>query len=134
MPYETRASEERGRERMAMFRGAVVTLTACVAAAIAAQWAAPVAAADHDAAAAGRIAFGRYLAAECTSCHRTDTKEGAIPVLAGRPEAEIVSLLRDFRDGHKTNAVMVSVAKSLDEEETAAVAAYFASLPAPDRP
>lgn len=116
-----------------MFRGAVVTLTACVAAAIVAQWRAPVAAADTDARAAQRIAYGRHLAAECTSCHRSDTTEGAIPVLAGRPAAEIAGLLQDFRDGHKTNAVMVSVAQSLDEEETAAVAAYFASLPSPER-
>jgi len=122
-----------GKERMGMFRGAVVTLSACVAAAIMAQWPAMVAAADQDGGAPQHIAYGRHLAAECTSCHRSDTMEGAVPVLAGRPAAEIVALLKDFRDGRKSNAVMVSVAKSLNEEEAAAVAAYFASLPAPDR-
>lgn len=109
-----------------MFRGAVVTLGMAGAAAIMAHPHARVAAADESA----RIAYGRHLAAECTSCHRSD-QTGAIPSLAGRPQAEILGLLQEFRDGRKTNAVMVSVAGSLDEEEAAAVAAYFASLPAP---
>ena len=71
-----------------------------------------------------------HLAAECTSCHRSDAGAGAIPSLAGRKEAEIITLLQDFRYGRKTNPVMVSVANSLNEKETEALAAYFASLPA----
>jgi len=83
--------------------------------------------------------YGRHLASECTSCHRSDGTQGVIPALAGRPEAEIVGLLQDFRSGRKTNPVMVSVAKSLDDRQTAALAAYFSALPksahaaAPDR-
>jgi cytochrome c553 len=77
------------------------------------------------------MAYGRHLAEECTACHRPDAGEGAIPSLAGRAEAEIVALLQDFRAGRKTNPVMVSVAKSLDAKQTAALAAYFSSLPKP---
>jgi cytochrome c553 len=73
--------------------------------------------------------YGRHLAQECASCHRDGGADGAIPSLAGRPQAEIVALLEDYRAGRKTNPVMVSVAKSLDEKQTAALAAYFASLP-----
>lgn len=116
-----------------MFRGAVVTLLACVAAAMLAHRHSPVRAAEPDEKSDRQIAYGRHLAAECTSCHRVDTASGVIPTLAGRPQEEIVGLLYDFREGRKTNAVMVSVAKSLDEDETAAVAAYFASLSPPDR-
>lgn len=76
--------------------------------------------------------YGRHLAQECTSCHRGDSRDSAIPSLAGRPRAEIVTLLQDFREGRKTNAVMVSVAKSLDLAQSAALAAYFASLPRPE--
>jgi cytochrome c len=79
--------------------------------------------------AAARTAYGRHLAGECTACHRPDAGGNAIPSLAGRPAAEIVRLLQDFRDGRKTNPVMVSVAKSLDAEQMAALAAYFAALP-----
>jgi len=75
-------------------------------------------------------AYGRHLAGECTACHGSDAGAGAIPSLAGRKEAEIIALLQDFRYGRKTNPVMVSVTNSLDEKETEALAAYFASLPA----
>jgi cytochrome subunit of sulfide dehydrogenase len=80
----------------------------------------------------GRLAaYGRHLAQECTACHRSESAEGAIPSLAGRPAAELAALLADFRQGRKTNPIMVSVAKSLDEKETAALALYFSSLPKP---
>ena len=55
-------------------------------------------------------------------------KESGIPGLAGRPVAELTDLLHAFREGRRTNPVMVSVAKSLDEQQIAALAAFFASL------
>ncbi len=75
--------------------------------------------------------YGRHLASECTACHRPDAGAGAIPSIAGKPAPELIGLLEDFRAGRKTNPIMVSVAKSLDEEEMSALAAYFASLPKP---
>lgn len=90
-------------------------------------WPVPSLAAD----AATLIAYGRHLSSECTACHRPDAGEGAIPSLAGRPAKELIALLADYRAGRKTNPVMVSVATSLDEQQTAALAAYFAALPAP---
>lgn len=125
---------------MRMFRGVLVTyilagiLSGVVPTAVASLASAPAEVAQTDQEAGARIAYGRHLASECTSCHRTDTAGNAIPSLAGRTEADIIALLADFREGRKTNAVMVSVARSLDPEETAAVAAYFASLPLPDHP
>ena len=82
------------------------------------------------------LPYGRHLAQECTACHGADAgqgKESGIPRLAGRPAAELTDLLHAFREGRRTNPVMVSVAKSLDEKQIAALAAYFASLSkAPD--
>ena len=77
------------------------------------------------------LAYGRHLAQECAGCHSAQTG-GDIPVIAGKPAAELSDLLRSFRQGRRTNPVMVSVAKSLDETQIAALAAYFASLKAPD--
>jgi len=88
---------------------------------------APLARGAEDEAALAR--YGRHLASECTGCHRPDAGTEGIPAIAGKPKAEIVALLSDYREGRKTNPVMVSVAKSLDAEQTAALAAYFASLP-----
>jgi len=87
------------------------------------------------AAAAGDLeemtAYGRHLARECTSCHRLDGATGAIPSIVGKSQEEFIALLVAYRDGHKPNPVMVSVARSLDDEQMAALAAYFGSLPAP---
>lgn len=78
-------------------------------------------------------AYGRHLAGECTSCHRPDGAPSAIPSLLGKTQDEFIALLTAYRDGRKTNQVMISVAKSLDDEQMAALAAYFGSLPAGGR-
>jgi cytochrome c553 len=39
--------------------------------------------------------------------------------------------LRFYQAGARTNPVMVSVARSLDEDQVAALAAYYGSLPKP---
>jgi cytochrome c553 len=74
-------------------------------------------------------AYGRHLAGECTSCHRPDGAPSAIPSVLGKTQDEFIALLTAYRDGRKTNQVMISVAKSLDDEQMAALAAYFGSLP-----
>jgi len=76
--------------------------------------------------------YGRHLARECTGCHSGADGDGAIPALNGRPAREIIELLQAYREGRKTNPVMVSVAKSLDDEQSAAVAEYFEVLPRAD--
>ena len=76
------------------------------------------------------MAYGRHLAGECTACHRLDRASSAIPSILGKPQDEFIALLNAYRDGRKTNPVMISVAKSLDDEQMAALAAYFGSLPA----
>lgn len=81
-----------------------------------------------------QLPYGRHLSQECTACHGADAgqgKESGIPRLAGRPATELTDLLHAFREGRRTNPVMVSVAKSLDEKQIAALAAYFASLSRP---
>jgi len=76
-----------------------------------------------------REAYGRHLAGECTSCHRIDGVPSAIPSILGKPQEKFIMLLTAYRNGTKTNPVMVSVAKSLDNEQMEALAAYFGSLP-----
>ena len=83
--------------------------------------------------AAALLAYGRHLAQECTACHSAEAGAGSgravgIPEIAGRPAPELIELLHAFQEGRRTNPVMVSVARSLDERQVAAVAAYFASL------
>jgi cytochrome c553 len=79
---------------------------------------------------AADLAYGEYLASECVICHRATVGQGAIPAIAGLPAPYFVNALRDYRAGRRLNPIMQNVARSLDDEQIAALAAYFASLKA----
>jgi cytochrome subunit of sulfide dehydrogenase len=71
---------------------------------------------------------GRDIAANCANCHGTDGKSrGAMPSLAGREKAEIVSYVREFRDGKRPSTVMQQLAKGYTDAQIEAAAAYFAA-------
>lgn len=104
-------------------------MTKTVAAALAAMigalaFAAPSASADP----AMEVAYGEHLSGECTTCHRLDGTDNGIPSIVGWPKEAFVAVLTSYRDGERTNQAMMSVAKSLDEQQMNALAAYFASL------
>jgi cytochrome c len=75
------------------------------------------------------IAYGRHLSQECTSCHRNDGVDNSIPTIAGLEVEAFIRTVKSYQDGARTNPVMVSVARSLDEEQVRALAAYWASVP-----
>jgi cytochrome c len=76
-------------------------------------------------------AYGAHLARECTACHRIDGVDNGIPSIIGWDAPRFVDTVRYYQQGQRTNAAMVSVAQSLDEEQMKALAAYFSSLPPP---
>jgi cytochrome c553 len=76
-------------------------------------------------------AYGQHLAQECTSCHRLDGTDNGIPSIVGWPTAAFATAIGFYRDGTRTNPVMVSVANSLNDRQIDALAAFFASLPKP---
>ncbi len=73
-------------------------------------------------------AYGRHLAQECASCHRLDGVDNGIPAITGWDAATFLATMAFYRDGARTNPAMVSVARSLDEAQLAALAAHYASL------
>jgi cytochrome c553 len=74
------------------------------------------------------VAYGRHLSGECSACHRVDGADNGIPSITGwRPE-EFVATLVFYRNGERNNPAMVSVAQSLDDDQMAALAAYYGSL------
>jgi cytochrome c len=79
-------------------------------------------------ASAADLAYGEYLASECVTCHRASGDDGAIPAIVGLPTREFVNALRDYRAGRRANPAMQNVARSLDDQQIEALAAYFASL------
>ena len=80
---------------------------------------------------AKRASYGRHLAQECTGCHRIDGVDNGIPSIVGWDPERFLTTLRFYQAGARTNPVMVSVAKSLDDEQIQALAAYYGSLPKP---
>lgn len=75
--------------------------------------------------------YGQHLAQECSSCHRVDGVNNGIPSITGWDVDLFMRTLRFYQQGARTNPVMVSVAKSLDDDQLRALALYWASVPKP---
>jgi cytochrome c553 len=77
---------------------------------------------------AGDMALGRHLARECTTCHPRGNRAAGIPAIVGWPPDQFVAVLQSYKAKERDNQVMQSVASSLNDDEMAAVAEYFAAL------
>jgi len=75
------------------------------------------------------LEYGAFLAQECAACHRADAPAGAapIPAIAGLEAAYLAQALYDYRAGTRANPVMQTIARSLDDDMIAALAAPFAA-------
>ena len=73
---------------------------------------------------------GTALAQTCVTCHGPEGySQGAIPSLATLSSADMRTALQAFRAETRQSTVMHRIAKGLNEDDIAAVAAYFATLP-----
>jgi cytochrome c553 len=90
-----------------------------------AGWLAAVGAAQ----AAGDAAAGKAKSATCAGCHG-DKGQGMapFPALAGKPEAEQVKAMQEFKSGARANPIMSGMVAGLSDQDIADLAAYFASL------
>ena len=77
---------------------------------------------------AADLAYGEYLASECITCHGANA-DGAIPALQTLRDEELIAALKAYREGTRTNPVMQSVARSLDDAAIEALAAFFSGQP-----
>jgi cytochrome c553 len=92
-----------------------------------------------------RIARGAIIAAQgvagrapaCAQCHAyngASDGSGAFPRIAGQSAYYLAKELRDYASGVRANAVMTPIAKALSADDSADVAAYYASVNAPYLP
>ena len=68
-------------------------------------------------------------ASSCTGCH--PAKSGVatpVPRLNGRDAAQITAAMTEFRTGKRPATIMDRIAKGFSDDETKAIAAYFAAL------
>lgn len=73
----------------------------------------------------GDLELGRYLAAECMTCHRSATATTTIPNIFGVDENHLILTLKAYRDKSLANPVMQSIAGRLSDEDIAALAVFF---------
>lgn len=80
----------------------------------------------------GDAALGEYLSSECVTCHQKSGQVTAgVPAIVGWPEDQFVAVLQSYKDKHRDNVTMQTIAGRLSAEDMAALAAYFGKLKAP---
>ncbi|MFP4404388.1 c-type cytochrome [Rhodosalinus sp.] len=76
----------------------------------------------------GDAAYGEYLSAECTTCHRRDGASDGIPSITNWPEDYFVIAMHAYKQKIRPHPVMQMMAARLSDEEIAALAAYFGQI------
>ncbi len=72
--------------------------------------------------------YGEYLAGECKTCHTAKKTDTGIPDIHSKPASYLIDALIQYRNKTRENETMRSVAGVLNNEEIAALAAYFSAL------
>jgi cytochrome c len=65
------------------------------------------------------------------TCHRAGTATSTIPNIFGMSEPTFFEVIRAYKEKRLDNAVMQTIATRLNDEEIAALAAYFAATTKP---
>jgi cytochrome c553 len=88
-----------------------------------------VSAASGNALAAGDPVAGKTKATACGACHGATgiSANDAWPSLAGQKQAYLVTQLKAFREGTRTDPLMSPLAKPLSDQDIQDLAAYFSS-------
>ena len=71
---------------------------------------------------------GAQIAAMCAACHRLDGLDEGIPTIIGLDPKKLAGVMAEFKSGKRTSQIMNVVARSLSDEEIAALARYLATL------
>ena len=88
---------------------------------------------DHDLdpailALQGDPEYGEYLASECKTCHQSSGANDGIPGITGWPTEDFVVAMHAYKRKLRPHPVMQMMAGRLNDEEIAALAAYFKDL------
>jgi cytochrome c553 len=86
--------------------------------------------AGSSAQAAADLELGRYLATECTTCHRPGAATAAIPNIYSLEASTFAEVMKGYRDKRLANPVMQNIAGRLSDDDIAALAAFFATVKA----
>lgn len=76
----------------------------------------------------GDVEYGEYLASECKTCHLSNGGDDGIPNIVGLSTDDFATAMHAYRAKFRENPVMQIIANRLNDEEIAALAAYFRDL------
>ncbi|MCB1337570.1 MAG: c-type cytochrome [Maritimibacter sp.] len=76
----------------------------------------------------GDAAYGEYLSSECKTCHQADGSDQGIPSITSWPEEDFVIAMHAYKQQLRPHPVMQMMAGRLNDEEIAALAAYYAAI------
>ena len=84
-------------------------------------------------ASSGDIEAGKIKATTCTGCHGIPNYNNVYPVykvpkIGGQNEKYLISALQAYKSGERSHATMKAQAESLNQQDIADIAAWFASL------
>ena len=66
-------------------------------------------------------------AAGCSGCHASNARvETPVPPLNGRPAADIATAMNEYKSGARKGTIMDRIAKGFSEQETQAIATWYA--------
>lgn len=72
--------------------------------------------------------YGEYLGGECVGCHKNNSYEGGIPPINGHDQEWFITMMWEYKYEVRENPVMQQIAKQLDPEMIASLAAYFGEI------
>jgi cytochrome c len=72
--------------------------------------------------------YGEYLASECLTCHQSSGASDGIPSITLWPTEDFVVAMHAYKNKLRPHPVMQMMAGRLNDEEIAALAAYFKDL------
>ena len=93
--------------------------------------AAPVTAATSQMPEAEMIPLAKHLVRECTTCHSLYGEDNGIPLMIGLTKDRFLDTMDLYKTGKRDNVAMQSVAQSLSDQETIALAMYLGRIKAP---
>lgn len=73
--------------------------------------------------------LGKHLSAECVACHQLSGRVVAgVPAIIGIDQQSFKAMMQSYRRKERPNEVMQSIAAKFNDEEVAALAAFFESV------
>ncbi|WP_170335307.1 c-type cytochrome [Ruegeria arenilitoris] len=74
------------------------------------------------------LELGAYLSAQCVTCHQKGSENEGIPNIAGLSSKDFVAAMQAYKQNDRAHPIMQMLAARLNDDEIAALAAYFGSV------